>query len=114
MNIITKNLVTLIGPMVIETILDAIISEEKLTSFRDELISFFRKTADKTVTEIDDYLVEIAVNTIMAPGKYIDDTMGLLAILRKYVESSQTEIDDIFCLPILDRIQLLGITAVEK
>ena len=110
MNAVTKKLVSLIGPTVIETVLSSIINEEKLTSFRDSLITFFRKTADSTVNEIDDYLGEFVIDTIMEPGRYVEHTKELCKILREYIQSSQTEWDDMAFLPILDRIELFGTT----
>jgi len=110
MNAVTKKLVLLIGPTVIEAVLSSIINEEKLTSFRDALITFFRKTADSTVNEIDDYLAGFAIDTIMEPGRYVEHTQELCKILREYIQSSQTEWDDMAFLPILDRIELFGTT----
>ncbi|MFV0511573.1 MAG: hypothetical protein ACK5M8_20335 [Shewanella algae] len=113
MNTVTKKLVSLIGPVVLKNILDQILNEEKLSSYRDNLVTFFRKTAAKTTNEIDDKLVEIAISTIMEPGKAVEQTVELCGILRAYVQDSQTPIDDILVLPILDRIEDLGTSKIE-
>jgi len=114
MNLITRTLLSTIGPLVIENLLEQIINEEKLTSFRDNLVSFFRKTADKTVNEVDDYLVEIAIETIMEPGKHIEQTRELCKMLREYAEHSKTKIDDMLVIPILKSIENLGTTPVKE
>lgn len=114
MNVITKRVLMLVGPSILEEIITSIVNDKTISSFRDDLVQFFRKTADKTTNEVDDALVEMAIKTIMAPGKYIAHTKELCAILRKYIQSNQVEWDDIVFLPILDQIEKLGITAAVK
>jgi hypothetical protein len=111
MNKITMKLLLLIGPTIIESILNSILTEEKLTSFKDNLITFFREKVDKTVTEVDDYLLEIVVDTIMEPGQAVEHTLELCKIMKGYITESQTEWDDIVFLPILNRIEELGTTS---
>lgn len=113
MNKITMKLLLLIGPTIIESILNSILTEEKLTSFKDNLITFFREKVDKTVTEVDDYLLEIVVDTIMEPGQAVEHTLELCKIMKGYITESQTEWDDIVFLPILNRIEELGTTPVK-
>ena len=113
MNAVTRKMIFVIGPIVLEKVLNQIINEEKLTSFRDNLITYFRKTADKTTTEVDDYLVEFAIDAIMEPGKFIEQTRELCGIIKGYIEDSRTEIDDIFVLPIITRIEELGTSSAD-
>ena len=110
MNSITKKLLLLIGPIILENIFNSIFNEEKLSSFRDNIVTLLRKTADKSLNDVDDYLLEISIDTIMTPGKYIEHTRELCAILKSYIQSSQTKWDDIAFLPILERIEELGTT----
>lgn len=114
MNVVTQKLINVIGPTVVENIISAILTDEKLTSFKDNVITFFRRTADRTATEVDDNLVEFAINMIMEPGKSIEHTRELCGLLRGYIQDSRTELDDIMLLPILNRIEQLGTSEPEK
>jgi len=106
---IAMNLFKSIAPEIIEALFDSILSDNTRTAFKDSLVTFFRQTADKSVTEIDDYLVEMSIDMIMDPGKFCDDTRELCKILRSYVTENGTEWDDVVFLPIINRIEQFGV-----
>jgi len=109
MNFVTKNLVMMIGPTVLKSIIDSVLNEEQLTEYRDTAITFLRTKADGTKNEIDDNIVELAVSAAMTPGTYIEYTKGLCGLLRRYVTDTKTAWDDMLLIPILDRIEQLGV-----
>jgi len=113
MNFVTKNLIMMIGPSVLKSIISSVLNEEKLTQYRDEIVIFLRTTADKTKNEIDDGVIELAVKTIMEPGTYIQYTKGLCGLLHRYVSDTKTAWDDMLLIPILDRIEQLGAGEAE-
>lgn len=111
MNAVTKKVVKMIGPMVIKELVDAIFNEKVLTGFRDDIVMFLRAATKKTKIELDDKMVDYLVQTIMEPGKFTDETRSLCKTLRNYVINNSVKWDDVVFLPIIDRIEALGVTS---
>ncbi len=108
MNFVTKQLVMSIGPMVLESVIESILTEENLIEYRDRAIALIKDQAKKTKTKIDDNLSEVAIEWVMDAGNYIKYTRHFCQILREYVSNSANDYDNMLCLPILDRIERLG------
>lgn len=109
MNAITRQLIVTVGPMVLKSIMDSILKENKLTEYRDKMVAAMRAKADTTNNEVDDALVEGVVSAVMAPGLYIDLTMQVVALARQYITHTESTLDDKLLLPILDRIEVVGL-----
>lgn len=109
MNVVTKQLVMVIGPMVLKNVLDSILQEEKLVEYRDRLIAAVRAKTSATKNTIDDAVVEGVIKSIMEPGKFIELTMTVVSLARQYITHTESPLDDKLLLPILDRIEVIGI-----
>ena len=109
MNVVTRQLIIMVGPMVLKSVMDSILNEKKLSEYRDRMILAMRAKADTTKNEIDDALVEGVVSAVMAPGLYIDLTMQVISLARQYITHTESTLDDKLLLPILDRIEVVGL-----
>lgn len=108
MNAVTMRMLMMLGPMVLRNIIETILQEKKLVEFREKMISLLRAKADATKNEVDDAAVEALVGFVMEPGNYLDLTMQVIALARQYIGHTESELDDKFLLPIIDRIETLG------
>ena len=108
MNAFTRQMIIMIGPMILKSLINSMLNEQKLTEFRDKIVAFLRSTADKSSNEIDDMAIEEVVKLIMNPSFYTSKTLELCAMAKAYVSNTATEWDDMLFIPILDRIELIG------
>jgi hypothetical protein len=109
MNAVSKQLIMTFGPMVLKSIVNSMLQEETLVEYRDKLIAFMRRSVDKTATQIDDMLIESLIRMIMTPGLYIEQTKEMCRMARQYITHTDNTWDDIVFVPILDRIEKLGV-----
>jgi len=108
MNAFTRQMIMMIGPMILKSLINSMLNEKKLLEYRDKIVAFLRSTADKSANEIDDMAIEEVVKLIMNPTFYAGKTRELCVMARAYVTSTETEWDDMLFIPILDRIELIG------
>lgn len=108
MNIITRRLIMVMGPMLLKSVMNSMLEEKTLITYRDKTLAFIRGLTDKTKTEIDDNVVEAIIKMLMDPAKYLDKTKEFCALARQYITRTDNGWDDIVFLPILDRVELIG------
>ena len=108
MNAITRQMVLMIAPMLIRSLINSMLNEQKLTEYRDKIVGFMRSQADRTSNEIDDMAIEEVIRLVLEPSIYATKTVELCALAKAYVKSTLNEWDDLFFLPILDRIEQIG------
>jgi len=108
MNAFTRQMIIMIGPMILKSLINSMLNEEKLVEYRDKMIGFMRSQADRTANEIDDMAIEEVVRIVLDPSIYAVKTVELCAMAKAYIASTATEWDDMLFIPILDRIELIG------
>jgi len=109
MNAITKQLIMTFGPMLLKSIIDSMLNEEKLKEYRDEILKFLREKAGNSKTAIDDALVGSVIGWVMEPGHHIPFTQEFCSMARRYITDTENEWDDMAFLPIIDRIEQIGV-----
>ena len=76
---------------------------------RDKPIDTLREKADITKNQIDNEVIEGVIKSIMEPGRFLELTMQVVALERQYITHTESTMDDKLLLPILDRIEVIGI-----
>ena len=108
MNAFTRQMIIMIGPMILKSLINSMLNEQKLLEYRDKMIGFMRSQADRTANEIDDMAIEEVVRVVLDPSIYAAKTVELCAIAKAYIKSTGPEWDDLLFLPILDRVEQIG------
>ena len=113
MNTVTKQLILMVGPTILKSLLNSIFEEKQLVEYRDKLIDYARRQADTTGSGIDDTVVEAMVGFVMDPKNYIEFTMDVISLCKQYIMQTTTDWDDFLLMPILTRIEQLGTGEAE-